>query len=197
MRITPRFQIVDLFSGLGGASQPFVESPYWNVTRVELSNLCAHVPHTIIGNVLDESLIRSLPSKPDILWMSPPCTEFSLARHPKIQNPDMTLVRQCMKIITILEPSYWVIENVQGAKKHFLPILGEPRVIIGGKFYLWGNFPLFDADIRDHSKYDNDTWSSDPLRPQRRAYVPHAIGEALRQTIQYQVTLESFQASNA
>ncbi len=192
----PLFTMVDLFSGLGGASEPFLQSCQWSVVRVENTERCSHVPHTIIGDVRSESLINSLPSEPDLLWMSPPCTEFSLARHPKIKNPDMSLVRRCIEIVERLRPKYWVIENVKGAQTHFLPYLGKPRVVIDSKFYLWGNFPLFNALIPKHSKYADDGWSTDPFRSQKRAYVPFAIGEALRQTIQYQCTLESFQAKN-
>lgn len=184
--------IIDLFSGLGGASQAFVEHPDWQVIRVELEEGCSHVPHTIIGDVQDELLIKSLPSKPDLLWMSPPCTEFSTARTPKIENPDLTLVKRCVEIVALLDPKNWIIENVTGAIKHLEPILGLPNVIIGGKYVLWGKFPKFTANIAGHSKMENDSWSTDPLRPQKRALVPWPISEACRQSIQYQSTLDLY-----
>ena len=184
--------IIDLFSGLGGASRAFVEHPDWEVIRVELSENCSHVAHTIIGDVLDDNLIQSLPSKPDLLWMSPPCTEFSTARVPQIENPDLTLVKRCIEIVEIREPKNWIIENVTGAIKHLDSLLGLPSVIIGGKFVLWGNFPKFTANIHNHSKMTNDSWSTDPLRPQKRALVPWAISEACRQSIQYQSRLEDY-----
>lgn len=190
-------RMVDLFSGLGGASQPFVDHPKWDVFRVEISELCSHVPHTIIADVMDDYLHLYLPSCIDLLWMSPPCTEFSLARHPRIENPDLTLVKRCLELVEILNPRYWVIENVKGSIKHLRPILGEPRTIIGGKFVLWGNFPLFSANIDNHSKMKNDSWSSDPLRPQKRAIVPPQIGEALRQSIDYQTTIDGFTSTRA
>jgi len=190
-------RMIDLFSGLGGASQPFVDHPKWNVIRVELSKLCSHVPHTVIGDVMDDCLINGLPLEVDLLWMSPPCTEFSTARVPQIENPDLTLVKRCLDLVEILRPKYWVLENVRGSIKHLLPILGEPRTIIGGKYILWGNFPLFSANIDKHSKMEGDTWSTDPLRPQRRAYVPPEIGEALRQSIDYQTTIDSFTSTKA
>jgi len=185
-------KIIDLFSGLGGASEAFVEHPDWEVTRVEISPLCSHVPHTIIGDVMDDSLIKSLPLEADILWMSPPCTEFSTARQPPIENPSLKLVKRCLEIIEILQPKAWILENVKGSIKHLDRLLGLPSVIIGGTYVLWGNFPKFTANISNHSKFENDTWSTDPLRPQRRAYVPFVISEALRQSLTYQTRLDNY-----
>lgn len=186
--------MIDLFSGLGGASEAFVQHPKWDVVRVEISEHCSHVPGTIIGDVMDDNLITSLPSNVDVLWMSPPCTEFSTARRPQVENPSLDLVKRCIDIVNLLEPSIWVLENVKGSIKHLTPILGEPRLIIRGTYVLWGNFPLFNVKLPNHSKMENDTWSSDPLRPQRRAYVPFEISEALRQSIQYQTKLEMYQS---
>lgn len=185
--------MIDLFSGLGGASEPFVQHPDWDVIRVELSEHCSHVPHTIIGDVRDYHVEKSLPSEPDILWMSPPCNEFSTARVPQLENPSMELVDRCLDLVQILWPKYWVIENVRGAIKHFHSRLGPPRVIIDSKICLWGNFPLFTVELKNHSKFHNDTWSDDPLRPQKRAYIPYPVGEALRQSVQYQTSLEHYQ----
>lgn len=184
--------MIDLFSGLGGASEAFVQHPDWMVYRVEISEHCSHVAHTIIGDVNDDHLIRSLPSNADILWMSPPCTEFSTARQPPIQNPSLALVERCLEIIEILKPKHWVIENVKGSIKHLDKLLGLPSVIINGTYVLWGNFPKFDAQIQGHSKLHNDPWSDDPLRPQKRAYVPIKISEALRQSLQYQTKLDQY-----
>jgi hypothetical protein len=184
--------MIDLFSGLGGASEAFVNHPDWNVIRVELESSCSHVAHTIIGDVNDDHLIRSLPSNADILWMSPPCTEFSTARQPPIENPSLELVERCLEIIEILKPKHWVIENVKGAIKHLDRLLGLPSVIIGGTYVLWGNFPKFTANIEGHSKFNKDPWSSDPLRAQKRAYVPIKISEALRQSLQYQTKLDQY-----
>jgi hypothetical protein len=120
--------------------------------------------------------------------MSPPCTEFSLARNPKIENPGIDLLFTSMALKESLAPRYWIIENVKGAIKKFNKILGQVEYKLD-PFYLWGVFPIFNPDLK-HSKMTGDTWSDDPLRPFRRAKVPLEFSEALRQTVQYQQQLD-------
>ena len=80
-------KMLDLFSGLGGASEAMTRSPNWEVMRIENNELLNQVPHTEIvcvkkflkelksliadGFILDDALT--------LIWASPPCTEFSLA----------------------------------------------------------------------------------------------------------------------
>ena len=70
--------MLDLYSGLGGASQAFADRG-WEVVRVDNNPLLADVPHTEINDIM--SLLRpyhfDLPF--DFIWASPPCVEFSTA----------------------------------------------------------------------------------------------------------------------
>ena len=43
--------MLDLFSGLGGASEAFVDCPGWNVLRVENNPLLSGVPNTVIMDI--------------------------------------------------------------------------------------------------------------------------------------------------
>lgn len=184
-------RMLDLFSGLGGASQPFVDAG-WDVTRIEISPLCAHVPHTHILDILTDDILPFILMEPyDLIWASPPCTEFSLARQPQIKEPSLELIERTLGLIALNMPVCHIIENVMGAVKHFRPLMGGNRQQIG-PFCFWGSYPLFHADISSHSKFTNDPWSSDPLRPQKRAYVPAPIGEALLKAIMTQTSLLSF-----
>lgn len=183
-----KFQILDLFSGLGGASEAFVDDPDWVVRRIDNNRLVADVPHTIIADVMGYTPRIEY----DLIWASPPCTEFSQARKPQIPNPSMKLVERTIAIIEATNPRCWIIENVKGAIKHFAPLLGPPRLILG-PYCFWGNFPLFWVDMEGYSKMEDDAWSTDPLRPQKRAYVPIEISTALREALRQQTTLESFQ----
>ena len=193
-----KYRMLDLFSGLGGASEAFVQSKYWEVVRIENNPLCADVECTQIIdiNVIHANRAIYAVKQWDLIWASPPCTQFSKARVPQIKNPDLGLVKKTIEIIEALNPRYWIIENVDGAIKHFMPLLGPPRLKLG-PYCLWGNFPLFNVNMKGYSKMDGDTWSDDPLRPQKRAYVPFKISEALRQSIQYQSTLVEFNEAKA
>ena len=203
-----KYRMLDLFCGLGGASQAMVDHEDWEVVRIDNNpDLLQHVSFVCkdIRDVLEE--VRQL--KPnqihdiDLIWASPPCTDFSngyagpkythMRENPdEVYLPDLTLVRMTIEIIEILKPRYWIIENVKGAVKFFEPLLGPPKVIIG-PYYLWGNFPLFNAKLpAGYSKYNDEDKYGRKLRPNARAVVPIEISEALRQTIQYQSTLDNY-----
>lgn len=190
--------MVDLFSGLGGASEAMVQSPNWEVRRFDNNPLLEDVPHTTIGD------LRIVPQnwwneKVDLLWASPPCLEFSQAysapeviarREGRVHEPDLSLVELAIRVREWMEPEWFVLENVAGSIKHLLPLLGEPTQIIG-QFILWGRFPHI-AMPRGwvHSKYENDAWSSDPLRSNKRAKIPIEISQGLLEAIETQTTLD-------
>ena len=59
----------------------------------------------------------------DIVWASPPCTEFSIAKtvgERKLESA-LQLVFKAMEIIVHINPKYYVIENPLGLLRKFLP----------------------------------------------------------------------------
>ena len=194
--------VLDLFSGLGGASEAFVQAGC-QVFRIENNPLLEYVPFTINRDVREwRDWIDELPNvKWDLIWASPPCLEFSnayaapgptAAREGQEFKPDMSLVVAAKQIIEHLKPKWWVIENVAGAIPHFKPLLGEKRQKVAS-FVLWGSFPLLVMDSSfSHSKQDGDTWSTDPLRPNRRALVPFEISFALMTALREQYSIGDF-----
>jgi site-specific DNA-cytosine methylase len=146
--------ILDLYSGMGGASEAFVRDG-WEVIRMENNPMLADIPHTRIIDVLDwknwlddflieidEEYGRPI----DIVWASPPCREFSTAyaapwptarREGRDYTPDLSLMEAAYDIICRIRPQYWIIENVSGAVNWFKPELGNYRQRIG-PFCLWG-----------------------------------------------------------
>ena len=191
--------MVDLFSGLGGASEAMVQSPNWEVHRFDNNPLLEDVPHTIIrdARILHPRTWGMSPV--DLLWASPPCLEFSEAynapevvarRECRVHVPDLSLVELAIRVRDWMEPEWFVLENVAGSIKHLLPLLGEPTQIIG-QFVLWGRFPHIAMPRGwTHSKYDNDAWSSDPLRSNKRAKIPIEISQGLLEAIETQRTLQ-------
>lgn len=189
-------RMLDLCSGLGGASEAFFQSDEWDVIRIDDNPLLENIPHTIIGDIFDttDRWERSGCPPVDLIWASPPCVEFSTAKtwaQGRTATPDLELVFEVKRIIDMIEPRHWVIENVMGAIPHFKPILGPPRLIVG-PFVLWGNFPLFDIQGFAHSKAEHDVWSSNPLRANIKGKIPLEISTALLSALDTQSHLEDW-----
>lgn len=186
-------KMLDLFSGLGGASQPFYDRG-WEVLRLENNPLLAGIPNTEMVDIL-EWKIDATREPITLIWSSPPCLQFSQAfSAPKskarragiLYKPDMRAAEKTKELIDSLQPKYWVVENVVGAIKDFNKIFGPPRQIIG-PFVLWGNFPyLTFEEPFTHSKMHGDKHSSDPLRANYRAVVPYPLADSLRKAIEEQ-----------
>ena len=193
--------IWDLFSGFGGASQAFADDPMWKVFRFENNSDLASVPHTHILDVLAwREWIKVYP-KPDFIWASPPCLEFSQAYNapaPRAQRagvsfePNMEFVLAALDIIGEVEPTNWCIENVKGAIKPFSKtyMLGEPQHY--SPFFLWGNLPplILPRDFKHFKHKQDKRWS--PLRSNHKAKIPIEISLAVKDAIENQKTLEDF-----
>lgn len=189
--------IIDLFSGLGGASEAFTQGPEpWTVLRYENNPALGDVPYTTLCDLVDFDI--HVRHGVDLVWASPPCLEFSRGfaapaptaeREGRHFEPSLDLVKRAIEIIEELQPMCWVIENVVGAIKHFEPLLGEPRQIIG-PFVLWGNFPFVDIP-RDfeHTKAGVDVWSGNPLRANIKGKIPLEVSRALRRAVEQQTQL--------
>ncbi len=71
----------DFFAGLGGASEAFVQSPNWNVTRLDNNLDLAFVKNMQIVDVVEMAQnVEQLAIEPgtiDFVWFSPPCLHFS------------------------------------------------------------------------------------------------------------------------
>ena len=194
--------MVDLFSGLGGASRAFEDRGDWKVHRYENNAELAKHPSCsdyMLADIVthDFKELDALDIK--LLWASPPCTAFSggfnspkskAARAKKLYEPSLGLVTRTIELIERFTPHYWVIENVVGAIKYFRPVLGEPRMILGS-VVLWGNFPLFDAEVvPGHKAVHNNSYKK--WRPNLRAEIPLEISRALFEAVNMQKSLGEF-----
>jgi len=189
-------KVLDLFSGLGGFSEAFLEAGD-EVVRVENNPLLSEVPNTSIEcvRVVRDRLkkykeeghpIRNI----DVVLASPPCYEFSLAfsapravaeRNNENFEPSMELVEIAMEIIEIVQPRWWIIENVVGSAKYFKEVGLIPHQIMR-PYILYGNFPKFSAGSLPR-KQDHDSWHGHPLRSNIRAKIPLELSVALRKAI--------------
>jgi site-specific DNA-cytosine methylase len=193
---------IDLCSGLGGASEAFLQHSEWNIIRIDNSDLdgiCEDTPYTFDYDVKEwmdwiwhiEEMIAYADTV--VVWASPPCLEFSQGfsspasianREGREFNPDMSIFESCLAIIEHLQPDFWIVENVRGALPHFQPIIGKFKQQIHS-FYLWGNYPYIDVDpYRVHTKASVDTTSSNPLRANIKGKVPFHVSQSLLEAVE-------------
>lgn len=68
----------------------------------------------IVCDVLDWDYTNYEPHTFDIVWCSPPCTEYSKAKTRGVRNLELAdkLVARCFEIIDYLKPKVWIVENV-------------------------------------------------------------------------------------
>ena len=191
-------RMLDLYSGLGGASEYFRQVGC-EVHRLENNILISspkspdYVPGTTHQDVLDWPFQHLPPGYYDFIWASPPCKEFSdalkaprtLARNEGREfQPDLSLVLKAKEIIEYFNPPWWVVENVRGAKKDFTKVFGTPPWQIVGPFYLWGHFPRI-GDI-EHTKKSVDPGYNHPLRANHKGKIPLEMSKAFYHAVTQQ-----------
>ena len=173
--------MLDLFSGLGGASQVMRERG-WKVVSVDVN---PDVSPDILADIRD---FEWRGPRPDLVWASPPCVEFSRESMPWTRTgrkPDLSLVLATLRVVSETRPRFWVLENVRGAVRWLQPILGAPRTIVF-PFHLWGFFP--DLGQIDTSGWRNKE-SLSSASPAERAKIPRELSAAVAIACESQIEL--------
>lgn len=179
---------LELCCGTGSVSDEFAKLGY-ECYGVDIRNL-GYKHNFIEADLFDWKIPEWL--KPDGMWASPTCSEFSIIKQYTCRNPyderiGLDLVYRCFDIIQTLKPKFWALENVPGLGK-FLP---PPREIVrygkkkGRKeAYLWGDFPslgMFNVSI-EHVKVNQIlgfTWET----RKERARIPYALAQKFAQVV--------------
>jgi len=162
--------MLDLFAGLGGASQA-MRARGWQVVTVELD---PRFRPDVVGDVARLPICGEF----DLLWASPPCTEFSRESMPWCRTgnpPSLELWRAAERAIAELRPRWWVIENVRGA----VPYFGPPVRRIG-PWHLWGRMPAFK--VRGDLGRKKESFGS--KQRAERARVPMVLSLALAEAVE-------------
>ncbi|HWE85139.1 MAG TPA: DNA cytosine methyltransferase [Terracidiphilus sp.] len=133
----PRPVGVDLFAGAGGLSLGFEQAGFDVVAAVEIDPIhcavhkfnfphCAVFPRSISD--LTGAEIRSGAGlgrrRIDVVFGGAPCQGFSMIGQRALDDPRNRLVRDFVRIVAELKPSYFVFENVKGLT------LGEHRLFL-------------------------------------------------------------------
>ncbi|MGE0253129.1 MAG: DNA cytosine methyltransferase [Alphaproteobacteria bacterium] len=118
---------IDLFSGAGGLSLGFEQAGFDVVAAAEYDPIhaaihkfnfprCAVIPRSVVG--LTGTEIRRTAGigdrRVDVVFGGAPCQGFSLIGHRALDDPRNSLVREFVRIVAELEPTYFVFENVKG-----------------------------------------------------------------------------------
>ena len=138
-----------LFSGGGGADIGAIAAgltPIWGVeyrediAGVYAKNIGDHIIVSDVCNVDPSSLPR-----PDVLWASPPCPSFSVAKSGgKETEGDIAVANAVCRFIRVHTPDYFFLENVQGyAKSQSLAMIRATLTELG---YWHGESVLNSAD---------------------------------------------------
>ncbi len=118
---------IDLFAGVGGLSLGFEQAGFDVVAAVEIDPIhcavhkfnfpnCAVLPKSISALTGEE--IRENAGigrrRIDVVFGGAPCQGFSMMGQRALDDPRNSLVRDFVRIVTELRPSYFVFENVKG-----------------------------------------------------------------------------------
>ena len=149
-------RVVDLFSGLGGFSEGFLQRGH-DVSRYDNDSRFEAVPNTVIRDVFD--LTADDLRGADVVLASPPCQCFSIAavshhwpnNHPTPRTEEaIRLVKYTISLISQAGSHWWILENPVGMLRN---VLGRPDKTVclcaWGKEAkkptdLWGNLPPID-----------------------------------------------------
>jgi hypothetical protein len=109
-----------------------------------------------------------VPFKPDIIWMSPPCTGFSVAaigrnweKDTQLPKTDtarlgLKLVEKCREIIEHYQPTYWFMENPRGMLRKLSVVADLKRHTV--TYCQYGDTRMKPTDIWTNS----DLWTPKP-----------------------------------
>lgn len=150
-------RVLDLFSGLKGWSEPWIENGH-DVLTVDFD---PRFDADIQKDILDISVEDLAYFRPDVILASPPCEAFSVMNigknwyHDHSPKSDaarlgLRLLEHTIYIIDGLAPRWWIIENPVGKMRKLSIMQRYDRVTITqcqyGKVWmkptdLWGGFP--------------------------------------------------------
>ena len=79
----------------------------------EVVSLDRDMDADIKTDIMDWDFKQYEPKRFDIIWASPPCTEYSRAKTTGVRDIEGAnqVVQQTLDILEYFEPKYWMIEN--------------------------------------------------------------------------------------
>ncbi|MCJ7424744.1 DNA cytosine methyltransferase [Candidatus Bathyarchaeota archaeon] len=148
-------KMLDCFCGMGGVSDGFALEGF-DVTGIDIVDAPKMLGYKHKFIQADMATLKGEDFRGyDVIWGSPPCTDFSTASCPnktrkgrKAPDPEigLELIRAFRKFVDDANPKFWLMENVPRTTKFY--IVEKPILYFWTSKYakraLWGNvaFPL-------------------------------------------------------
>jgi len=201
---TPTKTILSLCDYSGSWSAPYHAAGY---SVIQVDPKLHHIETDRLfqwrGTVSD--VLQHVESLPEIhgILAAPPCTHFTKAGNmywDKFDSLGLTaqsiaIVEDILRLVEILRPTWWALENPAGRIKSLIPSLGQPIYSFNPcdfgqpwtkKTYLWGRFvqplPLFlgcDYSVEPSEKnYIQRVPGSGETRKARRSETPAGFASA-------------------
>jgi len=180
--VTPLPLVLDLFSGTGSATQPFVECGKHRVVRVDWDR---ELRPDLLADVRD----LPLECRPDFIWGSPPCQDFTRYAMPWMKTrsgsatifpgiPQLDFVWAFYRQVRRLRPRLWAMENVQFAQRW----IGRAP-FHWGPYYLWGWYPplKIHGDLPEGGKMRHWARTKEAIR--QRGAIPRPLAEAVHRAV--------------
>jgi len=201
-------RVLDLFSGLGGFSQAFLDRGHY-IVRYDIDPKFRDIPNTTTKDVfeLHPGDIKNF----DVILASPDCTNFTLAN----ATPDKDeyaisakLARHTQDIILQANPIYSVIENPKGRMRN---VLGIPIITTAWGYWgtpylkptdLWGKIPALEWPSRYTEPEQKESWDKKrykknkfsylaPRESEKRSLIPYSFSLALCLAIEQNKPVQS------
>ena len=115
--------MLELFSGTGSVGKVALALGY------EVISVDRDMPATHQCDIMNWDYKQYPPKHFNVLWASPPCTEYSraLTTRPRDIAAANIIVQKTLDILEYFEPTYWMIENPQsGLLKDQIEMWGIP-----------------------------------------------------------------------
>lgn len=152
--------MLELFAGTRSIGRAF-ESRGHEVYSVEWDKKFEDIDlYADIGTVTAEQILNDF-GHPDVIWMSPDCTSFSIAAisHHRRRNEETgnldpvsdyakfcdTVDQHCLDLIRELKPRFYFIENPRGGMRKMTWMQGIPRYTI--TYCRYGDTRMKPTDI--------------------------------------------------
>ena len=151
---TTRGVLLELFAGTGSVGKSFA-SHGWLVVSLDITDKGGYTP-TLLVNILYWAFKDAFPPHHfRVVWASPPCEHYSLARTTASTPRDLpfydSLVQKSLDIVDYYKPEFYFIENPASGLLRTRPVIQEEQwldvdyCMYGCEYRkrtrLWGVFP--------------------------------------------------------